>query len=229
MCKGPVGPCYRDVVWEVIMEASFGGFTPRKHTTACLMEVVYGCSSKTMTWYYLIWFVRFNCWRCGFSKRGGMDGGGGYISEHGRQDDSMGLRHMWVGFDYIWLYLKTLFKYFFKRRMTSTEVWFAVSGNQHVLFIALCLMFSHVFLYLSVFAAFVPIPSMNFNKVSPSHRIHPDIRELCDQFYVEERHVEKLNELMKALLINVLGWTSPMPCRFGGCSNDWWITSKQTM
>jgi hypothetical protein len=28
-------------------------------------------------------------------------------------------------------------------------------------------------------------------------RIHPDIRELCDAFYVEERHVEKLNELMK--------------------------------
>lgn len=45
------------------------------------------------------WLVRFNCWRCGFSKRGGMDGG--YISEHGRQDALESLQvHMWVGFGY---------------------------------------------------------------------------------------------------------------------------------
>ncbi|CAJ1340153.1 unnamed protein product [Effrenium voratum] len=33
--------------------------------------------------------------------------------------------------------------------------------------------------------------------VSEHGRIHPDIQELCDEFYIETRHIEKLNELMK--------------------------------
>eukprot|EP00913_Durusdinium_trenchii_P004682 g4347.t1 len=33
--------------------------------------------------------------------------------------------------------------------------------------------------------------------ISEHGRIHPDIQELCDAFYVEQRHIEKLNELMK--------------------------------
>ena len=43
----------------------------------------------------------------------------------------------------------------------------------------------------------LPNMSQDFCPTHSASRIHPDIRELCDAFYVEERHVEKLNELMK--------------------------------
>ena len=43
----------------------------------------------------------------------------------------------------------------------------------------------------------VDVPLRTYRTYRTPGRIHPDIRELCDAFYVEERHVEKLNELMK--------------------------------
>lgn len=76
-------------------------------------------------------------------------------------------------------------------------------------------MFSHMCFSIWV-AVLMFFCSHSIPWISPqwfAHRIHPDIRELCDQFYVEERHVEKLNELMKARSNR---WMIPWCLVFGG-------------